>query len=301
MIEKNGFVIRKLLFTFAQILSLLEIFKTKNAVNKYILRQKTESKTVGLVPTMGALHAGHLSLIQKSKQICDITIATIFVNPTQFNNPNDLEKYPQPISLDVKLLQNAGCDALFIPSIAEMYQANETWDYKLPSTANSLEGAHRPGHFKGVTQIVYKLFKTIPATNAFFGQKDYQQFIIIQQLVNDFDIPIKLECCPIIRENTGLALSSRNVHLSVNEKHNALVLYNCLNFVKQNFKILPLAQLINNAEDMFKDLHNVKLEHVTICDKYTLQPVLPNYQKNAIAFVAAYIGNTRLIDNMILD
>lgn len=266
-----------------------------------MLNQTAVGKTVGLVPTMGALHAGHLSLIKKSKAVNQITIATIFINPTQFNNPNDLEKYPQPLVFDTQLLQNAGCDALFLPSKTEMYGANETWDYNLGSIANNLDGAHRPGHFKGVTQIVYKLFMAIPATMAFFGQKDYQQFMVIQQLVADFNIPIKLKCCPIIRENSGLALSSRNIHLSNIEKQNALVLYGSLKFIKENFKIMPLAQLINAAKAHFGGLNTVKLEYLEIYDKSTLNPLLNNNSQNAIALIAAFVGNTRLIDNMMLD
>lgn len=266
-----------------------------------MLKHKALNKTVGLVPTMGALHAGHLSLIQKSKQISDVTIATIFVNPTQFNNPCDLDKYPQPIILDTQLLENAGCNALFLPSKIEMYDDNEIWDYNLGDTANNLEGAHRPGHFKGVTQIVYKLFKAIPATTAFFGQKDYQQFLVIQQLVNHFNIPIKLQCCPIVRENTGLALSSRNIHLSVDEKQSALVLYKTLNYIKQNFKTVPNSQLLNTAKEMFNNLNNVKLAYISICDKNTLQPTLDIKSNNTIALVAAFVGNIRLIDNMMLD
>lgn len=266
-----------------------------------MLKQKALGKTMGLVPTMGALHAGHLSLIQKSKALNQLTIATIFVNPTQFNNPNDLEKYPQPIILDTQMLESAGCDVLFLPSKSEMYNANEVWDYNLGDLASSLEGAHRPGHFKGVTQIVYKLFKAIPATSAFFGQKDFQQFLVIKQLVNHFNIPIKLECCPIIRESTGLALSSRNIQLSKLEKQKALVISQSLNYIQQNFCKMPLNNLLSNAKEMFNGLNGVNLEYLEICDKSTLQPLQSNMTPNAIALIAAFVGKTRLIDNMMLD
>lgn len=266
-----------------------------------MLLQKALGYNVGLVPTMGALHAGHLSLIQKSKALNNITIATIFVNPTQFNNPKDLENYPQPIILDIQLLENAGCDALFLPSKTEMYTAGETWDYNLGSLANTLEGAHRPGHFTGVTQIVYKLFTVIPATTAFFGQKDFQQFLVIQQMVNHFKLPIKLECCLIIRESNGLALSSRNIHLTKPQKQKALVLVQSLNFIKQNFYNIPLNELLIKAKEMYIGLNGVNLEYLEICDKSTLTPLQNNKTNNGIALVAATLGKTRLIDNMILD
>ncbi len=266
-----------------------------------MLKQKALGKSIGLVPTMGALHAGHLSLIQKSNTLNNITIATIFVNPTQFNNLNDLEKYPQPLILDTKMLENAGCDVLFLPSKTEMYSANEIWGYNLGHIANTLEGVHRPGHFKGVTQIVYKLFTTIPATTAFFGQKDFQQFLVIQQLVSHFKLPIKLECCPIIRESNGLAMSSRNIHLLNSEKTQALVLVECLNYIRQNFATTQINLLLTNAKQMFIGLNNVKLEYLEICDKNTLQPLQNSNTQNAVALIAAFVGNTRLIDNMILD
>lgn len=279
----------------------MQIFKTKTAIYKYVLNQKKAGKSVGLIPTMGALHAGHLSLIQKSKAENNFTIATIFVNPTQFNNTNDLIKYPQPIALDIKMLENAGCDVLFLPSTTEMYSTDESWDYNIGELANMLEGAYRPGHFKGVTQIVYKLFNAIPATTAYFGQKDFQQFLVIQQLVSYFKIPVKLECCPIVREYNGLALSSRNVHLNAVEKVNALVLVQSLNFIKQNFYNLPLNVLINNAKKMFIGLNGVSLEYLEICDKCTLHPLQSTKPNIGIALVAAMFGNTRLIDSMILD
>ncbi len=289
------------MFTFAQIFILLQVFKTKTAINNFVLTQKALGKSMGLVPTMGALHAGHLSLLQKSKAINHLTIATIFVNPTQFNNPKDLENYPQPIILDIQMLKSVGCDVLFLPSKTEMYTAGEIWDYNLGSLANTLEGAYRQGHFKGVTQIVYKLFTVIPATMAFFGQKDFQQFLVVQQMVNFFSIPIKLECCTIIREGNGLAMSSRNIHLSNSQKKKALILIECLFYIKQNFATTQITPLLTNAKQMFIGLTDVKLEYLEICDKNTLQPLQGNNTQNAIALVAAFVGNTRLIDNMILD
>lgn len=281
--------------------SLLEIFTTKIALNQRLLKLLNEQKTIGLVPTMGALHAGHLSLIKKSKNDNDITIATIFVNPTQFNKPSDLLKYPRPTQADVAILENVGCDILFLPAETEMYSPTETWHYNVGAIANELEGAHRPGHFKGVTQIVYKLFSLIPADRAYFGQKDFQQFLVIKQLVAYFKLGVELLCCPIIRETDGLALSSRNIHLSETQRKKALLLSATLNNIKNNYTTLPLADLLQKAKTAFKGISDVKLDYIEIRDKDTLAPIVQYKTPNAVALIAAEVGDTRLIDNMMLD
>jgi pantoate--beta-alanine ligase len=285
----------------SKIFSLLEVFKTKADIHQFVLFQKALHKSLGLVPTMGALHNGHLSLLKESKKLNSITIASIFVNPTQFNNPNDLLNYPRTIESDILQLENAGCDALFLPDENEMYGENENWDYNIGGIDDDLEGANRPGHFKGVSQIVYKLLNCIPADSAFFGQKDFQQFLVIKKMVSDFNMPIQLYSCPIVREKDGLALSSRNIHLSEKERQNALVLFNTLNFIKENFKSLDYNTLIEEAESKISETKGVKFAYLAIRDRDTLSLLKPNQFKNTIALVAAIVGNTRLIDNMMLD
>lgn len=280
---------------------ILEIFTTKDNLHLKVLNLIAEHKTIGLVPTMGALHAGHLSLIQKSKLENDFTIVSIFVNPTQFNKPSDLQKYPRPTQSDILLLENVQCDILFLPSENEMYSPVETWDYTVGKVADCLEGVHRPGHFKGVTQIVYKLFNVIPADRAYFGQKDFQQFLVIKNLVTHLKLPITLVCCSIIRESDGLALSSRNIHLSENQRKKATLLSQTLNFIKTNYATMPMNELMQSAKARFIGVDDVQLDYIEVTDKNTLQPIKVEIGKNAIALIAAVVGNIRLIDNMLLD
>ncbi|HTN21241.1 MAG TPA: pantoate--beta-alanine ligase [Pelobium sp.] len=275
----------------------METFNTKEQLVQHLNSVKRNKVKIGLVPTMGALHDGHLSLIAESKKKCDITVATIFVNPTQFNNADDLLKYPKPIKNDRNLLATAGCDVLFNPETDEMYAPNEKWDYKVGDLDTVLEGKFRPGHYNGVTQIVYKLFKLVEPDIAFFGQKDYQQFLVIDKMTKDFGLKIKLEACAIVREKDGLAMSSRNIRLNTDERQKALQLYKALNFIKGHYGELPNNELLNNAKSFFID-DLFDLEYLEIADRETLQP--SNNQGNAIALVACSVGNTRLIDNMML-
>nr|WP_294900827.1 pantoate--beta-alanine ligase [uncultured Pedobacter sp.] len=275
----------------------MKTFTTKEQLTNYLNSVKRSKVKIGLVPTMGALHGGHLSLIAASKRKCDLTVATIFVNPTQFNNADDLLKYPKPIENDKILLVNAGCDVLFNPEIEEMYEPNEKWDYKVGDLNRVLEGKFRPGHYEGVTQIVYKLFKLVKPDFAFFGQKDYQQFLVITKMAKDFGLEIELEACPIVREKDGLAMSSRNIRLNADERKKSLQLYKSLSFIKENYGQTPNNELLKQAKDFYNDdlLH---LEYLEIVDLKNLQPL--TNQRNAIALVACSVGNTRLIDNMML-
>ena len=279
----------------------MEVFKTKAAIHRFVLSQKVLGKSIGLVPTMGALHAGHLSLLQESKKFNSVTVASIFVNPTQFNNPTDLQKYPRTLESDVLKLENSGCDAVFLPDENEMYGENEIWEYNLGSIAEDLEGVHRPGHFKGVSQVVYKLFECIPADNAFFGQKDFQQFLCIKKMVSDFNIPIQLYCCPIVRENDGLALSSRNIHLSEVDRKNALVLSKTLNFIKENYSHRDINSLMVDAKGMLNNQNGIELDYLEVRDRDSLSPLKSEHVENAVVLVAALVGSTRLIDNMMLE
>lgn len=280
-----------------KILAFLKTFNNKKELVGYLHSARLANLKIGLVPTMGALHDGHLSLVASSKKKCDITMATIFVNPTQFNNSTDLLKYPKPIESDTQMLISAGCDVLFNPEIDEMYEGGERWDYKVGKINTLLEGAFRPGHYEGVTQIVYKLFKLLKPDYAFFGQKDYQQFLVISQLVERFGLPIKLQACPIVREDDGLAMSSRNIRLSEKERISSRQLYNSLIFVKENYGKLSNAAVLEKAKDFYRD-DLLKLEYLEIVNRGSLKTT--DSQKEGIVLVACNVGDTRLIDNMML-
>ena len=262
-----------------------------------LLRQNGE--TIGLVPTMGALHEGHLSLLSIAQTKSSKTVATIFVNPTQFTNASDLENYPRPIEADIKKLQNAGCDVLFMPPVTEMYTKGEQWHIDLGELEHLLEGRFRMGHYQGVTQIVYKLFDVVKPNMAFFGQKDYQQFMVISKMVEILKIPVELTMCPILREPGGLAMSSRNIHLSADERQHALALSHVLTYVKRNFDKGKIVQLTADAISMLSAESDVVPDYFTIADADTLQPA-DNKTKHIIALTAAQVGKTRLIDNMII-
>lgn len=281
------------------ILSGLEKFTTKIQLQQYLSQARAGGKTIGLVPTMGALHQGHLSLIQFAQQQCDVVICSIFVNPTQFNDPLDLEKYPRPILEDIKKLEDIGCDVLFEPVVNEIYDEHEQWHLNIGPLEGLLEGKFRPGHYQGVTQVVYKFFTLVKPDIAYFGQKDYQQVLIINRMVELLNLPVKLQMCPIQRETDGLAMSSRNVHLSANDRQHALVLSKTLNHVKQNFHINQLTQLKNEAENSIKNEPGVELGYFEIADGDTLLPADKN-SKTIVALVAAKVGDTRLIDNVII-
>lgn len=275
------------------------IFNRTNEIAEYLLNLRNSGKTTGFVPTMGALHQGHLSLIKQAQQGNNVVICSIFVNPTQFNDPADLEKYPRPIADDIKKLEAAGCDVLFSPAVNEMYADNEQWHLNVGELEHLLEGEFRPGHYQGVTQVVYKLFNIIKPERAYFGQKDYQQFMVIGKMVELLNLPVKLVMCPIEREADGLAMSSRNIHLSAADRQHALVLSQTLKWVKAHFDKNNIVQLKADAEKKIGNEPGVQLEYFVIADGANLHPANQKTQ-NVVALVAARVGNTRLIDNMIL-
>ena len=277
----------------------MKIFTTRFDTEQYLLLRREAGKTIGFVPTMGALHQGHLSLISLARQQNDEIACSIFVNPTQFNDPKDLEKYPRTIESDIKLLEQAGCDVLFNPPVNEIYDGDEQWHLDIGETEFLLEGKFRPGHYQGVTQVVYKLFNIVKPDEAFFGQKDYQQFLVISKMVDHFKMPVKLVMCPILREPDGLAMSSRNIHLSATDRLHALVLSKTLNWVMENFRIHEISRLKEKAEQMIGREDDVELDYFEIADGDTLHPATEN-SKKIVALVAAKVGKTRLIDNVLL-
>ena len=249
---------------------------------------------------MGALHQGHLSLIEAAQQQNDVIVCSIFVNPTQFNDPKDLEKYPRTIEADTKLLEQVNCDILFNPEVNEMYDGNEHWHLNIGETEHLLEGEFRPGHYQGVTQIVNKLFNIIDPNASYFGQKDYQQFLIISKMVSMLNMPVKMVMCPIKRETDGLAMSSRNVHLTPADRQHALVLSKTLNWLSENFNRHNIPALKKEAAQLINAEPGVELDYFEIADGDTLNQA-DEASKTIVALVAAKVGKTRLIDNVVVS
>ena len=282
----------------------MEIFKTKASLQAYLQEARSTGKKIALIPTMGALHEGHLSLLNYAKPISDIRVCSIFVNPTQFNDPKDLEKYPRPIENDIRLLESVDCDILFLPSVDEMYpDKNEDWHLDLGELDQIWEGEKRPGHFQGVTQVVYKLFTLVQPDIACFGQKDFQQVMVIKRMIAMKDLPIQLAICPIIRDQDGLALSSRNARLSEAGKRTALALSRSLQYVKDHIHALILLKDIKDkALQILTDTDGLSVEYFAICESSSLKEVNHiDFNKQHVALVTAWVEGVRLIDNMILN
>jgi pantoate--beta-alanine ligase len=263
---------------------------------------RSRGAKLGLVPTMGALHEGHVSLVRAARQKCDTVAASIFVNPTQFGPSEDFAKYPRNLDQDCALLEREGVDLVFAPSVEEMYPSqNATW-VTVEGMSDRLCGKSRPGHFRGVTTVVAKLLNVVEPDVAFFGQKDAAQVAIIKRMVRDLNMPVAIEVCPIVREPDGLALSSRNSYLGAEERKSALVLYRSLMRVQEEFAKdeRDLAKLIESAKQEFAKEQNVRMDYLAIVDPDTLEAV-PTVTRRALVAVAAFVGKTRLIDNIVLE
>ncbi len=279
----------------------MEIIKEPSELIKYIKRRKPEFKSIGFVPTMGALHQGHISLIECSKKENDFTICSIFVNPIQFNNAQDFILYPKNQEEDFKMLENAGCDLVFMPSAEAMYTEEPRIKIDFGSLELVMEGKFRPGHFNGVAIVVAKLFHIVQPDVSYFGQKDLQQYLIIKQMVKDLSFPIELRSCPVIREKDGLAMSSRNQRLTPKGRPVA---------AKLNESLLLAAKLLENStvettkakiRDFYKNIKEIKLEYFEITDSETLMPIKDVKEHKGIAIcVAAYLDGVRLIDNILI-
>lgn len=275
------------------------LFKKISGIQKHLA---TIQGSIGFVPTMGALHAGHLSLIEKSRSANDITACSIFVNPLQFNNAIDLKKYPRTLPADMNILLAAGCDILFAPEAKEMYQneTDKTLSFETGFLDALFEGALRPGHFKGVAVVVHKLFQIVKPTNAYFGLKDYQQCMLIKKLVTDLVLPIKLHLCPTLREPNGLAMSSRNARLSREGHLAATKIYEALNYAHQNYRTQNITSIEAWCKSHLSSTPLYRLEYFNIVNAETLQPV-KSHDEPAVALCAAYVDGVRLIDNMVLN
>lgn len=279
----------------------MKILKTSKELVELLASLNNSNSKIGFVPTMGALHAGHISLLERAIQENDAVICSIFVNPTQFNDPKDLEKYPRPIEQDIQLLTKAGCHVLFMPEVTDIYADKTEWTHSFGELETLWEGAMRPGHFKGVGQIVYKLFSIVNPTNAYFGQKDFQQTLIIKKLISDFSLKINLHVCPIIREENGLAMSSRNIRLTEEDRANSSKIFEALNFTKEQICAgqRNLEVLKDNALSILSNIPNLTIEYVDIVNPENLKIVTEiNYNDKLLMIIAVKLGGTRLIDNM---
>lgn len=280
----------------------MRIFKKASAINKYLLQNKNNGATIGFVPTMGALHQGHISLLETAKKNCSLVVSSIFVNPTQFNDKSDFENYPVTIESDIDKLERAGCDVLFLPTVTEIYPEEEAVkkSYNLGYLETVLEGKYRPGHFQGVCQVVHRLLNIIPANNLYLGQKDYQQCMVIKKMLQLTKINTQIIICPTLREDDGLAMSSRNMRLNDTERKKSAAIFEALSFIKNNITpgdINPLKKqvFLNLVDKGFKPdyVEIASADNLSIKDEWDGKIKL-------VALIAAFNGKVRLIDNLLL-
>ncbi len=278
----------------------MRIYRLAVEMTGFIDNQRKTGQKIGFVPTMGALHQGHISLISQSKIENDLSICSIFVNPAQFNNPADFQKYPITIENDINLLELAGCDVLFLPSIEEIYPSQfKKEQYDLGYLETILEGKYRPGHFQGVCQVVDRLLSIIDCNTLYLGRKDYQQCRVIEKLLQLKKYNITLHICETIREIDGLAMSSRNVRLSTSERTQAAAIYEAFLYIQKNIKIVPLSDIKQAAESLLTS-KGFKVDYIEIAND-KLMPLDTWDGKSAIvALIAAYLNEVRLIDNMMI-
>lgn len=272
------------------------IYKSVNELQQFLTENK--HKTIGFVPTMGALHQGHLSLIQASQQKADVTICSIFVNPIQFNKQEDLDNYPRNVETDVLKLESVNCEVLFLPSVEEMYPNKKYKNFEFGSLAEVMEGEHRPGHFNGVANVIERFFEIIRPNYAFFGEKDFQQLAIVKALTKQLELKTEIVGCPILREDSGLAMSSRNERLSTTQKNDAAIIFEALTFIKKNH----LQHTIAEHKSYFAKTilaKNMELEYIEFADGNTLQTIQNfNDTDYCVVFIAVHVGKVRLIDNV---
>jgi pantoate--beta-alanine ligase len=278
----------------------MKIFSKKKDLKDCLTAHKSSNKTIGFIPTMGALHSGHLSLIKKAQQKNDIVVVSLFVNPTQFDNTKDLEKYPKTIKKDIALLDSVCCDILFSPSVEEIYENNVSSEsFNFDGIENQMEGKFREGHFNGVGTIVKTLFKIVAPHKAYFGQKDFQQLQVIKKMVKKHDLKVKVKGCPIFREKDGLAMSSRNARLSKEQRAAAPLVYKVLKEVRKRFNTQSILEITQWVESQFKNHPSLRLEYFTIADERSLESIeVRESHKKHRAFIAVFADEIRLIDNL---
>ncbi len=280
----------------------MEVIETIEAVREKVKAARKKGKKIGLVPTMGAFHRGHISLIERAVKDCDFVVVSIFINPTQFGHGEDFEKYPRDFDADIEACRKAGVDLVFAPSTEQMYAAeNLTW-VNVEKLTDTLCGQFRPGHFRGVTTVCAKLFNIVQPDIAFFGRKDAQQAIVIKRMVADLNMPLKFVICPTIRDTDGLALSSRNQYLTEQQRKDATLIYKSLQECEKMLKagVTSTKEVITQMRSILYQAPSINIEYVGIVDAETLQS-LDHITGRVLAAVAVRIGPARLIDNIMVD
>ena len=282
----------------------MKVFRSRKPLEDFIERNREMGKKIGFAPTMGALHKGHLSLYQSAKDENDLVISSIFVNPTQFNNKEDFEKYPRDVETDIQLLEKTGLvDAVYVPKVTDIYPSEmKSKKYDFDGLENEMEGKFRPGHFDGVGTVVEELFRQVKPDNAYFGEKDFQQLGIIKKMTEKIGLPVKIHGVPIYRANNGLALSSRNERLTSQQREDAKIIHETLVKVNDWFKIITIPEINSRVKEIFENQKDMKLEYFTIANEKDLKETDFFYKDQKYrAFIVVFVGDVRLIDNMHLD
>ena len=282
----------------------MKIFKSKKTFHDYIERQREMGKKIGFAPTMGALHQGHISLYEAASKENDLVISSIFVNPTQFNNAADLEKYPRNVEKDLKILENSNfVDAVYLPEVSDLYPNGlQSKSYDFDGLENEMEGKFRPGHFNGVGTVVEELLRQAQPDHAYFGEKDFQQLAIIKKLVEKLKLAVKIHGVAIYREANGLAMSSRNERLSSEQREASKVIHETLLKVNEWFRIITISEINQRVKEIFEDQRGMVLEYFEIADEQTLKETDFFYTGNQYrAFIVVFVNDVRLIDNVHLD
>jgi len=278
----------------------MNIYNTVLTLQEFIQAAKKANKSIGFVPTMGALHKGHMSLIEKARNDNNLVVSSIYVNPLQFNNKSDFTLYPRTFEKDIQMLKNVGCDAVFCPDDT-IINSGEDFDYDIGFMDTVMEGLHRPGHFKGVAYIVKTLFEAVEPDSAYFGEKDYQQLAVIKKMTKDFNLNINIISCETIREENGLAMSSRNERLSAASRGEAGVIYAGLKHIKKHIDSLTPETAKKFFEEKISDNDGFSLEYIEICNAETLKPISSWREcDTCVVCTAVFLENIRLIDNIIL-
>jgi len=280
----------------------MEIAKTIESIRSFVKAARSQGKRIGLVPTMGALHIGHIALIEAAAKQCEFVVVSIFVNPTQFVPGEDFEKYPRPIEADLKICRKTGVDVVFAPTKEQMYgKENLTW-VNVEKLTEPLCGRFRPGHFRGVTTVCAKLFNIVEPDGAFFGQKDAQQAIVIRRMVTDLNMPLEIVICPTVRQPDGLAVSSRNKYLNEQQKKDATYIYKSLQKCREmlNAGTTDTRKIITQMRRILRQGPSIKIQYVSIVDAETLEAI-DHIERQVLVAVAVRIGSARLIDNILVD
>lgn len=277
----------------------MKIVKSIEELRGYLAEEKRDSKRIGFVPTMGALHEGHLSLVKRCVSDNDVCVVSVFVNPTQFNDKRDLETYPRTLEADCSLLESAGCDYVFAPSVDEMYPEPDTRVFEFGTVSAVMEGAKRPGHFNGVAQVVSKLFYIVEPDNAYFGEKDFQQIAVIRAMVKQLDIPVRINACPIVRESDGLALSSRNTRLTAEQREKAPLIARTLMESVDMAKEKSVSEVIDYVVGKINSDPVMEVEYYEIVDGNSLESIKDWADTDyPVGCITVYCGEVRLIDNI---